>query len=233
MAEDDLDPFEALASSRKIIPLDDSHKAQIEALQRSGYTTLWIADHHLLQTHTCALQDLMEGPEGKELGLVGVFETNSAGPEPRQPQLFPLSLAQRCLAGLPLLARRLGSRYLEPGRPGLDHLLLQPPAGPGDRRQDARRHRRPGQRGYVFKTAEDARKAAKLLGQDDITLDPMFEGRKTTLKAHKDGRLVMEIERRKGDADLKEPEGLACQEDEVGPRLRDRPGKTRRATTWA
>ena len=44
--------------SRKIIPLDDSHKAQIEALQRSGYTTLWIADHHLLQTHTCALQGL-------------------------------------------------------------------------------------------------------------------------------------------------------------------------------
>ena len=30
---------------------------------------------------------------------------------------------------------------------------------------------------------------------------------KRQLKAHKDGRLVIEIERRKGDADLKEPEG--------------------------
>jgi hypothetical protein len=37
VADDDLDPFEALASSRKIIPLDDSHKAQIEALMRSGF----------------------------------------------------------------------------------------------------------------------------------------------------------------------------------------------------
>ena len=35
----------------------------------------------------------------------------------------------------------------------------------------------------------------------------MFADRKTTLKAHKDGRLVMEIERKKGDADQKEPEG--------------------------
>ena len=35
----------------------------------------------------------------------------------------------------------------------------------------------------------------------------MFEGRKTTLKPHKDGRLVMEIERMKGDAELTEPEG--------------------------
>ena len=48
---------------------------------------------------------------------------------------------------------------------------------------------------------------AKALGQDDIAVDPMFADRKTTLKAHKDGRLVMEIERKKGDADQKEPEG--------------------------
>jgi hypothetical protein len=43
LAEDDTDPFEALASSRTIIPLDDSHKAQIEALMRSGATTVWVA----------------------------------------------------------------------------------------------------------------------------------------------------------------------------------------------
>ena len=54
VSEDQQDPFEALASSRKMIPLDDSHKAQIEELQRSNFTTLWVADHHLLQTHTCA-----------------------------------------------------------------------------------------------------------------------------------------------------------------------------------
>jgi hypothetical protein len=35
----------------------------------------------------------------------------------------------------------------------------------------------------------------------------LFEGRKTTLKPHKDGRLVVEIERTKEDADKPEPKG--------------------------
>jgi len=72
IAEENLDPFEALASSRRIVPLDKSHKAQIEALMQSGYTTLWIADHHLLQTHTCALQSLMEATKAKEFKLTGL-----------------------------------------------------------------------------------------------------------------------------------------------------------------
>ena len=62
---DAIDPFEALTSSRKIIPLDEKHKATIEALQRSGFTTLWIDDHHLLQTHTCALKRCETGPRGR------------------------------------------------------------------------------------------------------------------------------------------------------------------------
>ena len=35
----------------------------------------------------------------------------------------------------------------------------------------------------------------------------MFEGRKTTLKPHKDGRLMVEIERTKADAEKPEPKG--------------------------
>ena len=50
-------------------------------------------------------------------------------------------------------------------------------------------------------------KAAKVLGQPETPIDPLFEGRKTTLKPHKDGRLVVEIERTKGDADKPEPKG--------------------------
>ena len=150
----------------------------------------------------------MDGPEGKELNLVGVFDTNSEGRNPGNAQLLPLSPDQWRLASLPLLARHRRGRDLEPRRPGVDHLLLQPPAGPGDRRQDPRRHRRPGKGGaYVFKTPDDAVQVAKVLGQDDIAVDAMFADRKTTLKAHKDGRLVMEIERKKGDAEHKEPEG--------------------------
>ena len=41
----------------------------------------------------------------------------------------------------------------------------------------------------------------------NISVDPLFADRKTLLKTHKDGRLVMEIERKKGDCELP---GGAC-----------------------
>ena len=200
--DDDLDPFEALASSRKIIPLDDSHKAQIEALQQSGYTTLWIADHHLLQTHTCALKELMDG-EGKELGLVGVFETNSAGPEPRQPQLLPLS-PDRTVAGGSSASRPAwprptpGAKTARGGPPATSTACRtwrpspRPTAASKTRTRPATRSRRP----------TTPCRSPRSWARTTSTVDPMFEDRKTTLKPHKDGRLVMEIERKKGDAEL-------------------------------
>ena len=204
--DDDLDPFEALASAQKIIPLDDAHEAQIEALQRSNYTTLWIADHHLLQTHTCALKELMAA-EGKELKLVGVFDTNSQGRNPGNPNCF--------LFPLPNGAWRV-YRF----SPGVAEAETWSQDGEGwttcyfNRRPDlaiaAKVHggiEDPDKKGYVFASPEDALKAAKVLGQPDVTVDPMFEGRKTTLKPHKDGRLVVEIERIKEDAETPEPKG--------------------------
>jgi len=52
-------------------------------------STLWVADHHLLQTHTKALEELMDD---KELKLVGIFKTISDGRDPGTPNcfLFPL-----------------------------------------------------------------------------------------------------------------------------------------------
>ncbi len=93
VADDQMETFDALASSHKSIPLDASHKAQIEELMRSGFTTLWISDQHLLQTHTCALKDLIENPATKaELKLIGYYKTNSEGKDKGSPNcyLFPL-----------------------------------------------------------------------------------------------------------------------------------------------
>jgi hypothetical protein len=207
IAEDKPDLFEALASAQKIIPLDNTHKAIIEALQRSHYTTLWITDHHLLQTHTCALKELINGPESKELKLVGVFETNSQGRNPGNPNCF--------LFPLPNGAWRV-YRF----SPGVSEAETWSQDGEGwttcyfNRRPDlaiaAKAHggiEDPDKKGYVFTSPDAAMKAAKVLGQPDTSLDPMFDGRKTTLKPHKDGRLVVEIERVKGDADKPEPKG--------------------------
>ncbi len=54
------------------------------------------------------------------------------------------------------------------------------------------------QGGYVFSSPEAAVKAAKSLGED-LTLKEVPKDRKVTLKAHKDGRLVVEIERKKNE----------------------------------
>ena len=147
VSDDKLDAFEALASAQKFTPLDSKHKAIIEALQRSNYTTLWITDHHLLQTHTCALKGLMDGPRIGRPEAGRRLRDHFPGPEPRQSELFSLPAAGRSLARYRFSPGVVGSRDLEPGRCWLDHVLLQSPSRPRDCRQGPRRYRRPGQEG--------------------------------------------------------------------------------------
>jgi hypothetical protein len=207
VSDDKLDAFEVLASSQTIVALDDRHKAIIEALQQSSYTTLWIADHHLLQAHTCALKRLMEEPVKTELALVGEFDTNSEGRNPGSPNAF--------LFPLPNGAWRV-FRF----SPGVVEAPTWEQDGAGwtscyfNRRPTleatAKAHggiEDPDKTGFVFSNPDDAMTVAKVLGQRDTPIDALFTGRKTTLKPHKDGRLIVEIERTKEDANKPEPKG--------------------------
>ena len=189
---DNQDPFEALSSSRKFIALDDSHKAQIDELQRSGYTTLWIGDHHLLQTHTKALEELMSV---KELKLIGCFKTDSRGNNPGTPNcfLFPLlNGAWKVFRFSPGINE--AETWTQDGngwtvcyfnrRPNLKSACLtyngvEDPDG-----------------GFIL-TAENAVKAALLLGQV-ITLSGV-DDRQVNLKTHKDGRLIVQFTKLKDD----------------------------------
>lgn len=63
ISSEDEDPFDLLASAHRRVPLDSTHKAIIEELTKTGATVTWIADHHLLQTHTKAFEKLMIGME--------------------------------------------------------------------------------------------------------------------------------------------------------------------------
>jgi hypothetical protein len=159
----------------------------------------------LLQTHTCALKEVMDS---KELDLIGVFETSSPGRNPGSPNcfLFPL------LDG--------GWRVFRFSQ-GVSEAPTWSQDGEGwttcyfNRLPDLATVAKfcggiedPERGGYVFKTPDEATKVAKMLGQDDLGVDPRFADRKTTLKSAKDGRLVVEIERKKGDDDLKtDPDG--------------------------
>ena len=42
LADENLDPFEALTSARRVVPLDDTHKAIIDELSHSGFSTIWV-----------------------------------------------------------------------------------------------------------------------------------------------------------------------------------------------
>jgi hypothetical protein len=201
IAEDDQDPFELLASSRKIIPLDESHKAQIEALMRSGFTTLWVADHHLLQAHTVALRDFLNSAEGKTLKLVGIFKTISEGRDKGTPNcfLFPLpNGAWRVYRFSPGIAE--ADTWTQDGQGWTTCYFNRYPdlatactlLGGIEREQG----------GYVFSSPEAAIEAAKALGEELKLPSDVPEGRKITLKAHKDGRLIVEIERKQDDPTL-------------------------------
>jgi hypothetical protein len=199
VADDGMDEFERLASSRKIIPLDDSHKAQVEALMRSGFTTLWITDHHLLQTHTCALRKIMAD---KELKLIGYFETISEGKDPGTPNAFLFPLLN-------------GGWKVYRFSPGITEAPSWTQDGAGwtttffNRQPDlgiaAKAYGgvedadKVGQ--YVFEEMSQAIKAAATLGQEINPINDM--DRETRLKTTKDGRLTMEITKK--DEDEKMP----------------------------
>ena len=193
IADDALDPFEALTSSRPIVPLDATHKQIIEELQHSGFTTLWVPDHHLCQTHTKALEKIAEKYQG-------VLRTNSRGNNPGTPNCFMFPLEK-------------GGWRVYRFSPGVqeDETWTQD----GEGWTNCYFNKKPNlataakamggiedeKGGFVFKTLTDAKKAAQLVGEK-ITVEG-FDQRKTTLKTHKDGRLIVQIERSDGDAPLR------------------------------
>jgi hypothetical protein len=198
IADDDQDPFEALASSQKIIPLDDSHKAQIESLMRSGFTTMWVADHHLLQTHTKALQELMKD---RELKLVGIFKTNSQGRDPGTANcfLFPLlNGAWRVYRFSPGIAEE--NTWTQDGQGWTTcYFNRYPDLATACKLNGGLEDEGGGS--FVFPDPATAAKAAEALGQT-LDLAGAPTDRKVTLKAQKDGRLVVNIERKKDDTPL-------------------------------
>ncbi|REJ65615.1 MAG: hypothetical protein DWQ31_16885 [Planctomycetota bacterium] len=196
VSDEHVDPFEALASSRKIVPLDDGHQAIIDELIASGFSTVWIPDHHLLQTHTKALAGLMDDDDKRrELGLIGFFQTNSGGKDPGKPNCFMFPLGS-------------GAWRVYRFSPGITEAETWEQDGDGwtccyfNRRPDldvaakaAGGIERPNNQGFVFETAEQAITAAGALGKQ-IDLPESMRGRETVLKKNKDGRLIVEIHRR-------------------------------------
>jgi hypothetical protein len=197
--EKDEEAFESLASALTRVPLDDKHKMLIDELAGSGFSTIWVADHHLLQTHTAALKMLMDNPaKRKELGLVGIFDTLSQGKDPATCNcfMFPMpSGAWKMYRFSPGIAEtptwtQDGKGWTSCDFNRLPSLAVAAKATGGI--ED------PDRGGFVFDTAQQALGAARVLGLE-VSMPDKMASREARLKSHRDGRLVVEVQKRDGD----------------------------------
>jgi hypothetical protein len=209
LSEEAQDPFEALASARRIIPLDAKHKAVIQALTESGYSTIWVTDHHLLQTHTYALKGLLENPESRQaLGLIGIFDTTSQGRDKGTPNCFLFPMLN-------------GSWKVYRFSQGISEAPSWTQDGEGwttcyfNRVPDfvtaCKSHggvEDPEKGDWVFSRADKAIKAAEALGQK-IDIDPAMFGREVRLKLSRDNRLIISVARDDSDTQDQMPGWLA------------------------
>ena len=195
-----VDPFDQLASARRIVTLDDTHKAIIDELARGGYSTVWVSDHHLLQTHTCALQRLLDDPDtNAELNLKGFYSTTSEGRDKSSPNCFMFPLPD-------------GAFKVYRFSPGISEANTWQQDGEGwttcffNHEPDLKTAARAlggaelaDNKGFHFDEARQALDVAKALGQD-VQIGDKFHFRESVLRPNKDGRLVIRVKKEKDEA---------------------------------
>jgi len=195
-----IDPFDQLASARRNVPLDEDHKAIIDELARSGYSTVWVSDHHLLQTHTCALQRLLDDPDLRaELNLKGFYSTTSPGANKASPNCFMFPLPDGAFK-----AYRFS--------PGVSEANTWQQDGEGwttcfyNHEPDLKTASRAlggaelaDNKGFQFDGAKQAIEVAEALGEK-IDVEDRFLYRESILRPNKDGRLIMRVKKEKDEA---------------------------------
>lgn len=209
LSDEEQDPFDKLASARLTVDLDETHKATIDELAQSGFSTVWVQDYHLLQTHTVALQMLMQDDDvRKKLKLKGYFITNSRGSNPAEPNCFAFPLRNGAWK-----VYRFGqginedTTWQQDGEGWTTCLFNHDPdfitacrAMGGAELAD--------NKGYQFDKTKQAIEVARTLGSPDIVIDEQFLFRKAVLRPSKDRRLIMRLNKEKNDTE-KPGEGWA------------------------
>ena len=182
-----------MAASRRIVALDATHRLIIERLQDLPYSTNWLADHNLLQTHTCALTTVAKQFAESGNPIQGHFTTISDGTDPGKPNCFcfpcpdgafkVVRFGNKASEDKSWCQDSKGWTYCYFNRK-LDLSLASATFG-GDENPS-----RGG--GFTFPTATNALEAVKSLGAS-FTIPKQLVDHPTTLKEHKDGRVVVEI----------------------------------------
>ncbi len=202
VSDNDYDSFESQASARIKIEIDDTHKLIEERIHSLGYSIVWIPDHHCWQTHSKALQDLMdEYPED----YLGVFKTLSSGSDKGKPNCFIFPINN---GGLRVTRFGKGSREHETwNQDNTDWTWTYFNRSPSLMEASAifGGAEDPDGKGWVFNNFEDVQQTCRALG-DELPLDESWievfgeaESRNIVLRANKQDQLVIEIDRKKDD----------------------------------
>jgi hypothetical protein len=190
------DMFEELTGQFSKVPLDDDHKKLISHLEKSSANWWWDQDHHILVTHTIHLVEAH-----KTLEMRGIFKTISKGTERGVDHNVFLS---------PL---RHGAWSVRRFTPGVEEDATWTQDGKGWTKTILNRDPDIGtasrcfegvedpKGGFTFRHAEQAQSAASYLGIE-LKIPSWAAGKETKIKEHKDGRLVIEME--KADTDKTE-----------------------------
>lgn len=187
------DPFEELTGKHRRIDLDAKHKELIEFLRNTGAQWWWDQDHHMLVTHTFHLSEAHSA-----LKMKGFFATMSTGKEKGQDHncfLFPMRNGAWSVRRFSQGVKEHDSWDQDGAGWTRCFLNKEPDLSSACRAYGGVEDPKGG---FVFREAEMAAAAARLLG---VTLHvaTWANNRETTLIQHKDGRLLVEVKRENHD----------------------------------
>jgi hypothetical protein len=192
ISEKQVTPFEELCGRISKVPLDDSHKQLLNYLTEQNHIWWWDQDHHMLVTHTFALLQAHE-----HLGMRGIFKTTSKGSDLNTQNCFCFPCKRGAWS-----VRRYGQGIQEDDSWDQDkegwtrcYLNKEPDFSQACKAFGGIENPTGG---FFFRETEVASKAATHLGVT-IECDPSLSSRECTLKQHKDGRLIAQIERKPTD----------------------------------
>jgi uncharacterized protein DUF5906 len=193
VGEAEVDWFDEMCGQNPKIPLDEQHKKLIDYLETTGAMWWFDNDHHMLVAHT---YDLMLAHQ--QLGMRGIFKTVATGREHGVDQncfCFPMRKGAWQIRRHTKGVQEAESWDQDAGGWTRCYLNREPDLKIASRAHGGIEDERGA---FVFKSAESAVLAAEALGSH-IDLPAFANHRKAKLKTHKDGRLIVEIERQSGD----------------------------------
>lgn len=201
MGQEDL--FEELCGQRPRVPLDEGHKAVINFLKRANALWWWDQDHHMLVTHTIHLQEAFD-----ELNLKGYFKTCAVGKEKGHDHncfAFPMRKGAWGIRRYSLGVQEDDSWHQDGSGWTTCYFNREPDLATASRAFGGLEDPKGG---FIFREAESAINAARLLGVE-LEVATALRSRTTKLKQHRDGRLIAEIDRDNMDRGDDMPKWLA------------------------